>query len=191
MNPGDQFLRLGDMLVQRGFITDRKLQRGLHIAHETRRRIGDVLVELGYVSEEEVAHCLAEQYGFDYNDMTSVEPKANALDKLAAEFALKWYVLPVEDGLRFQCVIADPLNVELSDMISAIAHKPVAFSIAPKSVLIKAIRVAYGLPIPAAQPKGRRKKPPVPEAVMQRDRVMLLEAVFAELAVEQSMRRAS
>lgn len=191
MNPGEQYFRLGDMLLQRGILTEKKLQRGLTVAHESRRRIGDVLVELGYVTEDQVAHCLADQYGFDFCDMTEVHPTETALSKLDAEFALKWCVLPIDDSFRFVCVIADPLNVELSDSISALARKSVAFSIAPKSALQLAIRKAYGLPMPAAASKGRKKKAPSPESVMQRDRAMLLEGLEDLLEVEGSVRRAS
>lgn len=191
MNPGEQYFRLGDMLLQRGILSEKKLQRGLTVAHESRRRIGDVLVELGYVTEEQVAHCLADQYGFDFCDVDGIHPTDAALSKLDAEFALKWCVLPIDDAIRFVCVIADPLNVELSDLISALARKSVAFSIAPKSALQLAIRKAYGLPMPTTATKGRKKKAPSPESVMQRDRAMLLEGLEDLLEVESSVRRAS
>ncbi len=189
MNHGERYLRLGDMLLHRGELSARKLKRGLQVAHDTRRRLGDVLIDLGYASEETVAHCLAEQYGFPFVDPATVQPNVEALKKLTSEYALKWGVLPVQDEDRFECVISDPLNVELSDTIAAIVRKPVGFSLAGRNALQLAIRKAYGLPIPKAT-KGRRK-PPQPESILQRDRVMLLEAINFELSMDSGVRRAS
>lgn len=190
MNHGERYLRLGDMLLHRGSISSRKLQRGLKVAHESQRRLGDVLVDLGYASEEEVTHCLAEQYGFPYEELSLVKPDSKALAKITAEFALKWCVLPLEDEDRFRCVVADPLNVELSDTIAAIARKPVVFSISGRNVLQTAIRMAYGLPISKVV-SGKRRRPPVPESILQKDRNLLLEAINFELGVDHHMRRAS
>lgn len=189
MNHGERYLRLGDMLLHNGELTARKLKRGLQVAHDTRRRLGDVLIDLGYASEDVVTHCLAEQYGFPFEELDKVHPQADALKKLTPEYALKWGVLPVSDGDRFVCVISDPLNVELSDTIAAIVRKPVSFSLAGRTSLQHAIRLAYGLPIPKVS-KGRRR-PPQPESILQRDRVMLLEAINFELSLDHGMRRAS
>lgn len=189
MNHGERYLRLGDMLLHEGVLTPRKLKRGLQVAHDSKRRLGDVLVDLGYASEEVVTKCLAEQYGFSFAELETVQPETEALKKLTPEYALKWGVLPVSDGDRFTCVISDPLNVEISDTIAAIVRKPVSFTLAGRTALQHAIRLAYGLPIPKVS-KGR-KRPPQPESILQRDRVMLLEAINFELNLDHSMRRAS
>ena len=177
MNHGERYLRLGDMLLHRGDISAKKLQRGLKVAHDTKRRLGDVLVDLGYASEEIVTRCLAEQYGFVFQELGDLKPNPKALDKITPEFALKWGVLPLEDGDRFICVVCDPLNVELSDTISAIARKPVSFTLAGRTSLQHAVRVHYHLPIPKVN-KGRRK-PAQPESILQRDRAMLLDAIHS------------
>lgn len=177
MNYGERYLRLGDMLLHRGEINSRKLQRGLKVAHETKRRLGDVLIDLGYASEETVTRCLAEQYGFVFQNMDELKPESKALAKITPEFALKWGVLPLEDNERFVCVVCDPLNVELSDTISAIARKPVSFTLAGRTSLQHSIRVHYRLPIPKVG-KGRRR-PPQPESILQRDRAMLLDAIHS------------
>lgn len=167
----------------------RKLQRGLEVAQESRRRLGDVLVELGYVSEEEIARCLAEQYGFAYQDLSEVDPDPMALELVTPEFALKWCVLPIAFGDQLHCVVADPLNVELSDTMAAIARKPVVCKLAGKSEIQTAVRKAYGLPTGIAVPRRRRQ--PQPESILQRDRSLLIEAMSGDAPVEQHNRRAA
>lgn len=188
MNHGSRFLRLGEILLERRSISYRKLQRGLEVARETRQRLGDVLMELGYVSEEEIARCLAEQYGFPYQDLSQVNPDHRALELITPEFALKWCILPVKNQDQLWCVVADPLDVELSDTMAAIARKPVVCSLAGKSDIQHAVRIAYGLPIGIASPKRRRI--PQPESVLQRDRSLLIDAVSDEPTIETSRRAA-
>lgn len=191
MSAGDQYLRLGDMLLRKGLLNRRKLERGLKIAQDSKRRIGDVLIDLGYVTEEQIAQCLADQYGFELEDLAAIAPEPSALAKLTAEFALKWCILPLEDGFKFRCVVSDPVNVELTDMVTMLARKPLSLTIAPRNALLAAIRSAYGLPALKTPPKFRRKRPPEPESVLQRDRSMLLEAMNFEFEAEGSARRAS
>lgn len=192
MSVGEQYLRLGDMLLRRGVLDRRKLDRGLRVSQESKRRIGDVLIDMGYVDEDQIAQCLADQYGFELEDISQVKPTAAALSMLTPEFALKWCVLALEDDIRFRCVVSDPVNIELTDTIAMIARKPLSLSLAPRTPLLQAIRAAYGLPaLPVAAKSRRRRKPPEPETVLQRDRTMLLDAVYSELSFDEPTRRVS
>jgi len=141
-----------------------------------------VLIDLGYASEDEIAQCLADQYGFDVADLSSVRPDPSALAKFTTEFALKWCVLPLEDGVTFRCVVSDPVNVELTDMMAMIARKPLSLTLAPKTPLLNAIRSAYGLPLLAKKTSlKKRGRVPEPESVLQRDRTMLMDAINFEM----------
>lgn len=183
MEAGNQYQRLGDMLLRKGLLDNRKLQKGLRIASESKRRIGDILIDLGYATEEEIAQCLADQYGFDIVDMDAVQSEPGAIAKFTAEFALKWCVLPLEDGVTFRCVVSDPVNVELTDMMAMIARKPLSLMLAPKTPLLNAIRAAYGLPLVVKKTSlKKRGRVPEPESVMQRDRTMLMDAINFEVA---------
>jgi type IV pilus assembly protein PilB len=191
MEAGNQYQRLGDMLLRKGLLNNRKLQRGLRVASESKRRIGDVLIDLGYASEEEIVQCLADQYGFDVVDLATVQSDPDALAKFTAEFALKWNVLPLEDGVTFRCAASDPVNVELTDMMAMIARKPLSLVLAPKTPLSNAIRAAYGLPLLAKKTGPKRLgRVPEPESVLQRDRAMLMDAINFEMG-DHLQRRAS
>jgi hypothetical protein len=120
--------------------------------------------------------------------MSLLEPEPSALELITPEFALKWCILPVAYRDQLRCVIADPLNVELSDTMAAIARKPVVCTLASKSEIQKAVRRAYGLPVGIAVPKRRRT--PQPESILQRDRSLLIESVSDESASD-TVRRAA
>jgi len=50
--------RLGDILIQNGYLTDGQLRTALDIQ---RMKLGDVLVESGYITREQLTHALLDQ----------------------------------------------------------------------------------------------------------------------------------
>jgi hypothetical protein len=57
------WLPLGELLVERGLLSERQLELALLEQRRTGRRIGEVLVGFGYVSEQSLATTLLEQVG--------------------------------------------------------------------------------------------------------------------------------
>ena len=54
-------LRIGDMLVQQGVITEAQLKEALDRQKQTRQKLGKTLVSLGYVKEKEFLTFLSKQ----------------------------------------------------------------------------------------------------------------------------------
>ena len=56
-------IRLGEILVQVGYITEEQLDNALMLqkSSEKKRMLGEVLIELGYVKEEEILSELSRQ----------------------------------------------------------------------------------------------------------------------------------
>jgi len=50
--------RLGEVLIQQGYLTEQELQEALEIQ---RMKLGDVLVKSGFISREQLAHALLDQ----------------------------------------------------------------------------------------------------------------------------------
>lgn len=82
------WLPLGELLVERGLLSQRQLELALVEQRRTGRRIGEVLVGFGYVSEQSLATTLLEQVGLaaaaaksaaeeeQENEVPKPEPKA-------------------------------------------------------------------------------------------------------------------
>ena len=51
-------LRLGDILIEQGVITEEQLQESLRYQQETGARLGETLSALGYASSDQVAAAL-------------------------------------------------------------------------------------------------------------------------------------
>lgn len=141
-----QYKRIGEMLLEAGLITATQLDQAMKTKLETSLRFGEILTALGFVSEEQVTQCLADQYGYKVTDLTHIEPEQAAVDLVPSITALSGLVLPVKvTDDRFYCIIADPLDIPMTDSLFRMAGKPVEFSLASPSELFDAIVKAYKL----------------------------------------------
>jgi hypothetical protein len=140
------YRKLGELLVSLGEISNLQLSIALAAQESSSRRLGEILVERGFTTEETIARCLAEQYNYPLVDPRSVQPAPGALAAVDLETALTMKVLPMaisED--QFECAIADPLDVIMTDHLATTLHRRIVLHVAPESALLRSIRESYGL----------------------------------------------
>lgn len=161
-----QYKRIGEMLLEAGLLTQEELDYAIRTKLGTTLKFGEVITALGYATEEQVTECLASQYGYRVANLELVEPEEAALHMVPSITALSGLVLPVSvTPERFTCIIADPLDVPLTDSLMRLSGRPVEFSLATPTELFDAIVKAYGL-----GPRGktmqisgiRRERPAAP-----------------------------
>jgi len=118
-----QRARLGELLIQRGYLSEEQLQNALARQQEigSTQLLGELLVEEGTCSEDQVIECLAAEYSVPYAklDPKIVDPKI--LEVLPREFLEKQAVLPlfkVHDDLTV--AMSEPANVFLLDELARI-----------------------------------------------------------------------
>jgi hypothetical protein len=63
MSAAQPWLPLGELLVERGLLSQRQLELALQEHQRTGRRLGEVLVAFGFVSHDALANTLLEQVG--------------------------------------------------------------------------------------------------------------------------------
>lgn len=143
--PGS-FLRLGELLVAKGVISNLQLSIALAAQRSSRRRLGEILVDRGYATEAEIAGCLAAQYGYEVLDPAEIQPESDALKLIEPEIALTAELLPIEaEGNVLRCLVADPIDITWTDRIAQATGMRLSLSIAPRSALVNAIRNWYRL----------------------------------------------
>ncbi|MCH8273313.1 MAG: protein kinase [Armatimonadetes bacterium] len=141
-----EYLRLGELLVAKGIISNLQLSIALAAQQTSNRRLGEIVVERGFANERQIAECLAHQYGFELVDPAEVAPQPEALSVMDADFAVSACALPVRRaGGCLECLVADPVDVETTDRIARLASTRVRLKVAPRTALLAAIRKAYGL----------------------------------------------
>lgn len=123
-------IRIGDLLLAQGAITQRELNIALEHQKVTGAILGDLLIKLGFVTAAEFARTIATQSGIDYLDLADVQPSSDALKLFPKEIAEKAGFIPldiVEDN-RLAIGITNPSNIVAVDMVAkATGRQPRVF----------------------------------------------------------------
>ena len=116
--------RLGDVLVDKGYISAENLQAALEQQKQDRRDklLGEILVELEFCSEDQIVECLAAEYGVPYAKLEARLFDPKIVDVLPREYVEKNLVLPlfaVRDTLTI--AVPEPSNLFLIDEIRGLS----------------------------------------------------------------------
>src|SRR5215210_6065095 len=113
-------LKLGEILIQQGIITEEQLKTAIATQKQTKGRIGEVLIKQGIVTEDDIVVALATQFLLPYSSKKNdlLKPKENqSLERLIPrDFAEKHYVMPLSTSNSVLTVaVYDPLDLMLID----------------------------------------------------------------------------
>jgi len=109
--------RLGDYLVELGFITEEQLEAALKEQKDKGGKLGSILIQLGFLSEDVLLAILGKQSGVSY---VSLEEYGNipdeAIKTVPDTIARNQMLVPIKkEGNLLTIAIADPLNVFATD----------------------------------------------------------------------------
>jgi type IV pilus assembly protein PilB len=167
----DRRLRLGDMLVEAGLISEEQLGSALSSQKASGRKLGQELVALGFLTEVQMTQVLSNQLSVPWVSLYHVELTRELLTLLPAQVAESCGAIPVyvrkvrNQGDTLFVAMDDPTNAQALKLLEDATGLPVKPMVAASSELQDAIRVYYfgGKPRPAATPaKTDEKKPPPP-----------------------------
>ena len=134
-------IRIGDVLVETGIITEEQLQTALQRQKGSGRKIGETLVDEGFVTEEQIAHALSEQLHMDMIDLQNVNISQDILGLVSPSVLKKNKVLPFEyskaDANVLRVAMADPMDMFAMDDITIITNLQVEPVIStPRSIML-------------------------------------------------------
>ena len=140
-----QEIRLGDLFVREGLITDEQLKEGLAEAKTSGTRIGYALVKLGFVAEEELTRMLAKQYRVPAVDLDKVNVDAKILKLISADVAQKHLVLPLRRvGRTLTVAMTNPTDFSAIDDLKFITKLDIEPVIVGEYTLRKHLESYYG-----------------------------------------------
>lgn len=137
--------RLGDILVESGFLNATELAEALSLQKDSGKRLGEVIVESGLMSEFDILRAVSSQYNYPIIDLTGIEvdPKATVL--LTQKFCEENVVFPIGfDGDTLVVAIDDPMNITIEDELQFQTGYQVTLMLATHTSIIDAIKVHYG-----------------------------------------------
>jgi len=137
-------LRLGDMLVHAGIITEEQLKETLGKQRGSGKRLGHLLLDDGYITQQELTRVLEEQMGIESINLkqTAVDPRAAKL--IPENLARRHGVIPVkvEKG-KLLLAMGDPLDQVALQDVRILVQKPVQPVLATTDDIMESIRRVF------------------------------------------------
>ena len=129
-------VRLGDLLVQLGIITQEDLQKALEKQKEYRFqgvdiKLGELLIELGLVKEKDILEALSTQLGFPFVDLYGEDIDYDLMASFPVTVLKQKKIIPYKQDEDFIYVAtADPLDYDALESIGRFSPKPLKIFIA-------------------------------------------------------------
>ena len=122
-------VRIGDLLVSQGLITEAQLTNALKEQKIRNSKLGETLIALGYVSPEAFSKVLSSQLGIDTVDLRQTGVDENAVKLVPEELMKKNLVIPFAFDEKnpniLKVAMADPMNIMTVDDVSIAANMEV------------------------------------------------------------------
>ncbi|SEQ08119.1 type IV pilus assembly protein PilB [Lachnospiraceae bacterium RM5] len=155
-------LRLGDLLVSKGLITEEQLLEVINKQKETHTKFGETVVTMGFVTENDVIDALIEQLGIEYVDVRRIKIDENAVKLVKEDYMRKNSVIPYAfDPLVpnvLKVAMADPMDIMIVDDISIMTNMQVDTVLSTKSQINVVLDKMFGATQAMAAAEQYRKE---------------------------------
>ncbi|MBO4637335.1 MAG: type II/IV secretion system protein [Clostridiales bacterium] len=138
-------IRIGDLMVSAGYITEDQLKEALAIQKQSGgKRIGQMLIDLGYVSEQQMLMALADRLDVELVDIASYTIDTDTVKLIPKQMAEQYLMLPIDqiDG-EVLLAVNDPLNLYAIEDIRQTIGMPVRTVLAQEQPLRDMIEYHY------------------------------------------------
>ncbi len=137
--------RLGDYLVELGFITEEQLEVALREQKDKGGKLGSILIQLGILSEDILLAILGKQSGVSYVSLEEYgEIPDEAIQTVPETIARNQMLVPIKkEGNLLTIAIADPLNVFATDDLKLLTGCDIRMVVASDNEIKAALEKYY------------------------------------------------
>ena len=136
--------RIGEVLLERGLINRKALDKALAHQKEHGGLMGQILIQLGFVTEDEVALALTAQYGFPYLPLANYEIDPELTGLISEQIARQYCLIPIDRiGNALTLAMADPSNLQAIEEVELMTKCVVQTFVSTPSEIGKAIEKYY------------------------------------------------
>ncbi|MDR0635260.1 MAG: GspE/PulE family protein [Azoarcus sp.] len=142
--PRPEKVRLGDLLIQEGLLTDEQLKFALDEQKRSGRKLGRIFVDSGFVTEDGISNILARQLQIPFVDLRQLQYKEELIRLLPETMARRYraLVLGEKDGV-LQVGLVDPTDLRVYDEISRAVRRNIDIAVVSESQLMPTIDRVY------------------------------------------------
>jgi MSHA biogenesis protein MshE len=143
-DPRRKRVRVGELLLEQGLLTNEQLQNALAEQKRTGRKLGRVLTDLGYVTEQVFHEVLARNLQIPFVDVRQLQLDAAAVRLLPEVHARRFRALVLQADARGLLVgMADPTDLLAHDELAARLKRPLRLALVKDADLMKVMDAVY------------------------------------------------
>lgn len=136
--------KLGELLIETGFLGVKQLTEALKIQRDTGKRLGDILCDMKFISEEEMALALALQLKIAYIDLSDDTIEADIIEIIPRDIAIKFTCVGLSiDNNILEVAMADPLDLNMIKDLQFITGYSVKPTISTASQILDILQKHY------------------------------------------------
>lgn len=176
-------MRLGDLLIQKGIITEEELSIALSVQKITGQVLGKCFTTLGFISTQELAEVLAFQHGIEYLDIRQYPIQQELLKVFPKNITETGRFLPLEESNGvIKTAVVDPSNIVALDRIKALTGKKAKPYLTDEEGFFETLEKAYYfLENPAEKIIDEITNTVLSTGIVPPDRLpLLVESILAE-----------
>jgi MSHA biogenesis protein MshE len=137
-------VRLGDLLVEAGLISDGQLQLALQEQKRSGAKLGRAVVDLGFVSEVKLLEALSRQLAIPYVDLRQFKLNETLVQRLPEALARRFRaILLVEESDGLLVGMADPLDLYALDEMARLLRQPLKPAVVREGDLLDSLDRFY------------------------------------------------
>jgi MSHA biogenesis protein MshE len=139
-----QRIRLGDLLIQQGLLTEEQLKLALEEQKRSGRKLGRIFVDSGYVTEEGIAKALAGQLQAEFVDLRSFQAKPELIKLLPEAQARRFRAIVLGEQVGLLRVgFADPTDITAYDEVARLVRRDIELVVVIESQLVPLLDRVY------------------------------------------------
>ena len=137
-------IRLGDLLIQQGLLSDEQLKFALDEQKRSGRKLGRIVVDSSFVTEEAISQALARQLQVSFVDLKHFNPKAELINLLPEAQARRFRAVVLDEANgRLRVGFVDPTDMQAYDDVLRLLHRDIDLAVVTESQLLALIDRVY------------------------------------------------
>ncbi|CEN31941.1 GspE/PulE family protein [Paraclostridium sordellii] len=139
-----QKVRIGDKLVEKGYISREQLERALKLQNGTGKRIGEILIEQGIITPELLTSVLTELLDIENISLTRSNINPDVIKLIPENICRRYKIFPFKiEGNKLLMAMADPQDRQAMQDAKRISGLDIIPYIATMGQVNQAIEIFY------------------------------------------------
>lgn len=137
-------VRIGELLIQKGIISEQQLHDALEHQKQTGLKLGRTLVELGFIDESRFLAFLSEQLEIPYVDLKLHNFDVSLIQRLPEIYARRFRAIILAENDKGLVVgMVDPMDIYSYDELQRILESNIEIAIVRESELLNTLDLVY------------------------------------------------